>query len=142
MRIKPYLVPVVLFALVGPGIGTLVFLLSGTGVIPKPAAIGLLLAFGYGIGIVPAALAGVIYVLMWNARAFLKGLGINEFGALLGCVSGVAALTMFSMAVSGAPLPRSPVFYVIPLVAGAVCGWLAAPMRDEAYGWEAFEPRY
>lgn len=142
MRIKPYLVPVVLFALVGPSIGTLVFLLSGTGVIPKPAAIGLLLAFGYGIGIVPAALAGVIYVLMWNARAFLKGLNINEFGALLGCLSGVAALTMLSMAVSGAPLPRSPVFYVIPLVAGAVCGWLAAPMRDEAYGWEAFEPRY
>ena len=58
MRIKPYLVPVVLFALVGPGIGTLVFLFSGTGVIPQPAAIGLMLAFGYGIGIVPAALAG------------------------------------------------------------------------------------
>lgn len=135
MRIKPYLLPVVLFAFAGPGIGSLVFILPGADVIAQPAGIVLVLVFGYGIGIVPAALAGAIYVSAWNARGALKGLGLHEFGALLGAASGVVALALLSTAVSGTPIPRSPVFYVIPLVAGAVCGWLAAPVRDEAYGW-------
>lgn len=135
MRIKPYLLPVLQFGLVGPGIGALMFLLPGAEPMPHPAGVGLILLFGYGIGIVPAALAGTIYVSAWNARAFLKGLSTSEFGTLLGAMSGVIALAVFATAISGTPVPKSPFIYVLPLIAGAICGWLAAPVRDEAYGW-------
>lgn len=74
MRIKPYLLPLVQFALIGPGIGALTALLlrSDNGGTVKLSESGLLFLFSYGVGITPAVLAGVIYVSSWNARALFK----------------------------------------------------------------------
>lgn len=135
MRLKPYLLPLVQFTLIGPGVGVLTAMFLGTQGAPTLSGSGLLLLFGYGIGVFPAALAGVMYVSAWNAKALFKGLNIGEFGALLGALSGVAALAAFATAMSGTPFPKSPIIYAIPLAAGAVCGYLAAQVRDAAYGW-------
>lgn len=69
MHIKPYLLPVVVFLLVGPGVGVLTVMLVGADGAPVLPVNWLLVLFGYGIGAVPAALAGVIYVVGWPLRA-------------------------------------------------------------------------
>lgn len=132
MHIKPYLLPVVVFTLVGPGVGVLTAMLLGADGASILSLNWLLVLFGYGIGAVPAALAGVIYVVGWPLKALLPGLSAREFGALLGAVGGVAALAACIAATSGPPFSKSFIVYVFPLVAGAVCGALAAPARDEA----------
>ena len=129
MHIKPYLLPVVVFLLVGPGVGVLTVVLVGADGVPSLSVNWLLVLFGYGIGAVPAALAGVIYVVGWPLRGLLQVLSTREFGAVLGAVSGVAALAACFSATSGT---QSLGVYVFPLVAGAVCGALAAHARDEA----------
>jgi hypothetical protein len=134
MHIKPYLLPVVVFLLVGPGVGVLTVMLVGADGASILSVNWLLVLFGYGIGAVPAALAGVIYVVGWPLRGLLQVLSTREFGAVLGAVSGVAALAACFAATSGTPFPKSLSVYVFPLVAGAVCGALAAHARDEAYG--------
>lgn len=135
MRLKPYLLPLFQFTLIGPGIGVLTALLLGSGGVPTLSGGGFFLLFGYGVGLAPAALAGAIYVCTWNARPLLKALSITEFGALLGAISGLIALATTFALISGNPIPKSPIIYLIPMAAGAVCGWLAASVRDEAYGW-------
>lgn len=134
MRIKPYLLPLVQFALIGPGIGALTALLlrSDNGGTVKLSESGLLFLFSYGVGITPAVLAGVIYVSSWNARALFKYLSVREFGALLGALSGVVAFAALAIVATGTPFPKSPSIYAIPLAAGAVCGYLAARRRDQA----------
>ncbi len=62
MRLKPYLLPLVQFTLIGPGIGVLTALLLGSGGVPTLSGGGFFLLFGYGVGLAPAALAGAIYV--------------------------------------------------------------------------------
>ena len=106
MRLKPYLLPLVQFTLIGPGIGVLTALLLGSGGAPTLSGGGFFLLFGYGIGLVPAALAGVIYVCAWNARAVLKALSITEFGALLGAISGLISLATVFTIMSGNPIPN------------------------------------
>ena len=136
MRLKPYLLPLAQFILIGPGIGALTALLLGSiGGAPTLSVGGGFLLFGYIIGLPPAALAGVIYVCAWNTRALLTALSITEFGALLGAISGLISLAAIFTITSGNPIPKSPIIYIIPMAAGAVCGWLAAHVRDEAYGW-------
>ncbi len=135
MRLKPYLLPLVQFTLIGPGIGVLTALLLGAGGTPTLSGGSLFMLFGYGVGLAPAALAGAIYVSAWNARTLLKALSTTEFGALLGATSGLIALATLSTLMSGTPWPKSPIIHVIPMAAGAVCGWLAAQGRDEAHGW-------
>lgn len=134
MHIKPYLLPVVVFLLVGPGVGVLTVMLLGADGVPSLSVSWLLVLFGYGIGAVPAALAGVIYVVGWPLRGLLQVLSTREFGDVLGAVSGVAALAACFAATSGTPFPKFLIVDVFPLVAGAVCGALAAHARDEAYG--------
>lgn len=135
MRLTPYILPLAQFTLVGPGVGVLAFLLLGNGLASAGSDVRLLLLFGYGIGLVPAALAGVIYVLAWNARARFTSLTVREFGAVLGALSGLAAWAIFATAVSGTAHLKSPILHVLPLAAGLVCGIMAARARDEAFGW-------
>lgn len=50
MRIKPYLMPPLLFVLIGPGIGVIVFLVIGAMRIPSVDVAALLLIYGYFAG--------------------------------------------------------------------------------------------
>lgn len=135
MRLKPYLLPIVQFTLIGPGIGALVATLMGAGGSPTLSGGGFFLVLGYGVGLVPAALAGIIYVSAWNMRSLFRALSVGEYGAILGAISGAIAFGAFAMAMSGTPVPKSLAVYLIPILAGAFCGWLAGHARDEAHGW-------
>ena len=130
MRIKPYLLPPLQFMLIGPGVGALtILLLAGGNALELNR---LVLLFAYGIGVVPAALAGVLYVAIWSTGAFFGLLTIRQFGALLGAICGLAALAACVIATSGTPLLKLPILYLVSLAAGAVCGCLAARIRSEA----------
>ncbi len=130
MRIKPYLLPPLQFMLIGPGVGALTLvLLAGGNALELNS---LFLLFAYGIGVVPAALAGVLYVAIWSTRAFFGLLTIREFGALLGAICGLAALAACVIATSGTALLKSPGNYLVAMAAGGVCGCLAARIRSEA----------
>lgn len=130
VRLKPYLLPPLQFMLIGPGVGALTLLLLAGGNASELNSLFLL--FAYGIGVVPAALAGVLYVVIWSTRAFFGLLTIREFGALLGAICGLAALAACGIATSGTPLLKSPGIYLIAMAAGGVCGCLAARIRGEA----------
>ena len=130
MRLKPYLLPPLQFMLIGPGVGALTLLLLAGG--NASELNGLFLLFAYGIGVVPAALAGVLYVAIWNMKAFFRLLTIREFGALLGAICGLAAQAVFVTVTSGTPLLKSPGIYLVAMAAGGVCGCLAARIRSEA----------
>jgi hypothetical protein len=105
--------PLVQFTLIGPGMGALVAILMGSGGAPAMSGIGLFLVFGYGIGLVPAALAGIIYVSAWNARSLLRALSVGEYGALLGAISGAIAFAALAIAMSGSVATKSPTIYLI-----------------------------
>lgn len=135
MRIKPYLLPPLLFMLIGPSIGVLVFLVIGATRIPSADVAALLLIYGYFSGVVPAFFAGLIYVCAWNLRGFLGRLSAFEFGVLLGSVSGLIAFAAVSIVIAGKLGWGDLRFYLIPAIAGAVCGGSAASVRDRAFCW-------
>ncbi|WP_208605769.1 hypothetical protein [Phytopseudomonas punonensis] len=116
--------------LIGPGVGALTLLLLAGGNALELNSLFLL--FAYGIGVIPAALAGVLYVAIWSTKAFFGLLTIREFGALLGAICGLAAQATFVTVTSGTPLLKSPSIYLVALAAGAACGCLAARVRNEA----------
>ena len=138
MRIRPYTIPLMHFAIFGPCVGSLVALvLSGA---PSLSDFLNLLGFGYAFGLPPALIAGCIYIAVWNARSLVRFLEAREFGGLLGAISGVLAFCALALVYGGSAIPASFSIYLIPLIAGAVCGCLAAPIRDEAYGWVHVNP--
>lgn len=135
MRIKPYLIPPLLFVLIGPSIGVFVFLVIGAMRIPSFDVAALLLIYGYFAGGVPAFFAGLIYVCAWNLRGIFTRLNVFEFGVLLGSVSGLIAFALVCIVIGGKLGWDDFRIYLIPAIAGAVCGGFAASIRDEAFGW-------
>jgi hypothetical protein len=114
-----------LFAALGPAIGLGVFVLLGGGSVWSGDAVSLLAIFAYGIGGLPAALAGLIFALAWRGPAPIPKFGAALSGLLLGAASGVVAFAAVALAWRGAASPAAPGVWLIPMVAGAVCGVVA-----------------
>jgi hypothetical protein len=121
------------FAMVGPGIGVLVvllFTLLEPGSTPGSFFFVMIL-FGYLLGVVPAALAGMIYTAAWGTRSRFPRLNMLEFGALLGAITGLIAFSVFTAFAMSRGVPDDLKVYLLPLFAGAVCGAMVAREREQ-----------
>lgn len=121
-----------LFAAIGPAIGLGLFVLLGRGSPWSGEAAALLAIFAYGIGVVPAALAGLIFALAWRGPAPIPMFGAALSGLVLGAASGVVAFAAVALAWRGAAAPAAPGVWLIPMVAGAVCGVVAYRLQLDA----------
>lgn len=131
--------PPLLFVLIGPCIGVFVFLVIGAMRIPSVDVAALLLIYGYFAGSVPAFFAGLVYVCAWNLRGIFTRLNVFEFGVLLGSISGLIAFALASIMIGGKLGWGDFRIYLVPAIAGAVCGGFAASIRDEAFGWSCVD---
>jgi hypothetical protein len=126
MQWKRHGLTLLLFALVGPAVGLVVFTRLGGARVPLGSELGLLAIFAYGIGLLPAALAGLIFTLAWRRPAPIPMLGPAMSGVLLGAASGVVAFAAATLLLRGHFVPASPGVWLVPMLAGAVCGGLAS----------------
>jgi hypothetical protein len=137
MQLKPYLLPLLQFAVIGPAIGVCIVVsraVSGPAQLSGGPVVLLVLA-GYAYGAVPALLAGLLFVLAWPARALARALTVREFGVLLGALAGVIAYALFRGYHGASVIPADWFGLAVPLVAGAVCGGVAAPARNATWDW-------
>ena len=125
MQWKRHVLTLLLFALVGPAVGLVVFTLLGGARVPLGSELGLLSIFAYGIGLLPAALAGLIFTLAWRRPAPIRMFGPAMSGVLLGAASGVVAFAAATLLLRGHFVPASPGVWLVPMIAGAVCGAVA-----------------
>ncbi|MDN4039912.1 hypothetical protein [Massilia sp. YIM B02443] len=130
-----YLAVVGKFAIIGPGIGVLIVLLfEGLDSVPDPGNfLFVVIVFGYALGLIPAALAGMIYTVAWSMRSHLPRLSARQFGTLLGTVAGLVAFPVFTATAMSSGMPDDLQVYLLPAFAGAVCGALVAREREQAH---------
>jgi len=136
--IRHHLAPIWTFALFGPAIGILTALLlsAPTSMNHVDGRFALVfIMFGYIYGIVPAALAGLLYTVGWHLRSPFPRLNAAQFGCLLGLMSGLLAFQLYAMLVGIKGLPNDLRIYLLPSAAGAICGILAAHARERLHDW-------
>jgi hypothetical protein len=133
MQWKRHVLTLLLFALAGPAIGLVVFTLLGNARVPLGSEFGLLSIFAYGIGLLPAALAGLIFTLAWRRPAPIPMFGPAMSGVLLGAASGVVAFVVVALLLRGRAMPAWPGVWLVPMIAGAACGAFAFRFHRTAH---------
>ena len=125
MELHRYLLPLVVFVSVGPGIGLLTALLFGAPSGPlNGLGIGLILIYMFAW--IPALISGCLYVLLWPLFRRLRKLGTHG----IGCVTGLATVLPLLVFVAIAPNPSKRILFALVFaIPAALCGVLAANFR-------------
>ncbi|QBE62092.1 hypothetical protein [Pseudoduganella lutea] len=124
MRIRPYLVPPLVFMLIGPLIAFFIFYGS---VLPHKGddkLFFILMFLSCFTGAIPALITGLLYVVLWPCVARLPVLQVREQG----CVTGLASVSPLVCLLAFKP-HQSLREYAIVLVPAVLCGILAAKAR-------------
>jgi hypothetical protein len=131
-KFLPYLLPPLVFLLLGPAIGFAVMFAEMLAVFPAPmeqldGALELLkiIALSYIFGGLPALVTGVIYVPLWAVAAGLPIQNERATGCVTGVVSVVPVVSFLALYVHGLTLSA----IINCFIAAAVCGSLACKVR-------------
>lgn len=131
-----WVLPILVFAVVGPPSGMLLSLpLAGTGVpllfVPIAAMVS------YGVGLTAAFVAGIIFVALSEAfESFTSAkrtsavLGV-AFGSIAGCIGVLVQNRDMGVAV----IPTTPggqQLWLLGILAGSVCGFVCVHFREKA----------
>jgi hypothetical protein len=140
MRLKAYVLPVLQFALMGPFVGAIVLLVMAAGLGGLYVAgrnFIIFIMMSYGAGLMPAVIAGTLYVLTWNARSLLKGLTPREFGVLSGAIMGVIGAAICVVADGGLRIERLTATFqhLLAAFAGGRAVWRRGGTHPRRWVW-------